>query len=64
MSNATGRVRLMIGDERVPQERVFFKTEVFVLERNPNIDLFAKQAVHQIRIQMKSGALKGTVELM
>ena len=64
MSNATGRLRLMIGDAPAPGTKVFFRTEVFVLDRNPNIDLFSKQAVHEIRTQMKSGALKGTVELM
>jgi hypothetical protein len=64
MSNAVGRVRLMVGDAAAPQKKVFFKTEVFVLERNPNIDLFARDAVQQIRSQMKSGMLRGTVELM
>jgi len=64
MSNAIGRLRLMIGDAPAPGTKVFFKTEVFVLERNPNIDLFARDAVLQLRAQMKAGVLKGTVELM
>lgn len=64
MSNAIGRVRLMIGDAPNPGSKVFYRTEIFVLDRNPNIDVFALGAVHQLRTQLKAGVLKGTVELM
>jgi hypothetical protein len=64
MSNAMGRVRLMVGEAPTPGTKVFFRTEVFVLDRNPKIDVFARGAVQRIRAQMKMGGLKGTVELM
>lgn len=64
MSNAVGRVRLMIGDAPRPETKVFYRTEVFVLDRNPNIDVFATGAVQQLRSQMSTGIVKGTVELM
>jgi hypothetical protein len=64
ISQAQGRVRLMIGDTPKPEGKVFFKTEIFVLDRNPNIDTFSQQAVQALRAQLKSGAVKGTIELM
>lgn len=64
MSNARGRVRIMLGDVAAPGEKVFFRTEVFVLDRNPNIDMFSREAIGALRTRIKSGALPGKIELM
>jgi hypothetical protein len=66
MSNATGRVRLLVADAQKPERerKVFFKTEMFVLARNPNIDPFSKAAVDQIRTGIKTGRLFGTVAMI
>lgn len=64
MSNATGRLRLMVGETSAPQTKVFFKTEIFVLDRNPNIDVFAQGAVDTLRGQLQAGTLNGAIELM
>lgn len=62
MSNAKGRVRLLVGTVPNPQEKVFFVTEIFVLDRNPEIDMFAKGAVQQVRAQLRAGVIPGTIE--
>ncbi len=64
VSNASGRLRLLVGDALNRGEKVFFKTEVFVLERNPDIDLFSRTAIQTIRSQMKAGVLVGKVAII
>jgi hypothetical protein len=64
VSQASGRVRLLVGDAPDPSKKVFFKTEIFVLERNPNIDPFSKTAIQTLRAQMKAGTIPGQIELV
>lgn len=64
MSNATGRVRILVGDVTDPASKVFFRTEIFVLERNPAIDIHARGAIHTLRQRIKSGLVPGRIELV
>ncbi len=64
MSNATGRVRLLAADVPNRDAKIFFRTEVFVLSRNPGIDEFSKAALDTLRGQIRSGAVVGQIELI
>ncbi len=64
MSNAAGRVRLLVADVPNRDGKVFFKTEMFVLSRNPNIDPFSKGALDLLRKQISAGSPLGQIELV
>ena len=64
MQQATGRVRLLIGDAPAPGEKVFYKTEMFVLDRNPHIDPWSRGAVQALRAQITAKSIPGRVEML